>query len=635
MAEMRLSHLTISNFQYWEWLELDLVAEGHDRPFGAVVIFGPQGSGKSTIARALRWLAYGDLGRGADQSYPASWRGVAADDQVVRGKFLRKGPQGQEQTVILERRRNREERASRLLVEIVGPEGGSLDGPDAEEVWSTYVGQRPRAHEGAIWMVRRDEMERIHQSLSDAEGQSYLLQFFNQSEILERFDVAISELEDEFTQMLDTARREESLVSQYKDLRERGDAASEELEGWKKKREEADALLARNQLSESEKKLLNAGELFAGLKTTEALAKSDLAGSHLGRTGLSQVVNASLASVLVRAGHRSAIPKDTLADEFDWDYLLERLEGKISDDSTFVLRQIAAEKRGLDLRQLRLALPVMDDALERVQAVRKAMKALVDVKTDLKAFEGHGITTQAFRNLNLKNDIFEAALSEVGTAGVKMEKAGETLAEITALKAEKEAELNESVAASEGISACGKALSVAKQLRNTLVAAESDYRRDMFAAAISRLRDFWTETSTSDVFMPALSSDNQSIVLKKRDSGEEFRILLEDQGQGPSSGESEQLLVCMALAVANQARVQMPLVLDDVHTRMDNHTRPAVFEIATGFTHQIIFVTNDTNKLDEMRPYVDAVIEMRKASLAELPAHSAQTALVTVRELEA
>ena len=277
----------------------------------------------------------------------------------------------------------------------------------------------------------------------------------------------------------------------------------------------------------------------------------------------------------------------------------------------------------------------MDDALERVQAVRKAMKALVDVKTDLKAFEGHGITTQAFRNLNLKNDIFEAALSEVGTAGVKMEKAGETLAEITALKAEKEAELNESVAASEGISACGKALSVAKQLRNTLVAAESDYRRDMFAAAISRLRDFWTETSTSDVFMPALSSDNQSIVLKKRDSGEEFRILLEDQGQGPSSGESEQLLVCMALAVANQARVQMPLVLDDVHTRMDNHTRPAVFEIATGFTHQIIFVTNDTNKLDEMRPYVDAVIEMRKASLAELPAHSAQTALVTVRELEA
>jgi energy-coupling factor transporter ATP-binding protein EcfA2 len=623
MSEMRLASLTIVNFQYWDYLHVDLTSpEG--RTYQSVAIFGEQGSGKSTIARALRWLAYGNLGLGAEQTFPSSWNGRGLEDQLVRARFTRESSAGLRQDITLERRRPSGEHQHRVMIQVSGAGEGRFEGQDAAEMWPSFVGQAPKAHEGALWVVRRDEMEKIHKSLSDAEGKGYLLQFFNQAEFLSRMDDVIGELGDHLTQLLTAAGQHDTLTDQFTRLRKLSEEKKEEIRSLEREADDLNALIQRSALSPDEKSRLGDQVKIKTLQAEEASYKKELTEAELGRADLDRVVNAVLCASLLDAGFADAIPKVTLADEHDWDSILVKIQDLISSESAQALKKLAAQKRGLDLSPLRRIMPGLPDVLQQVQELKDARSNLLRIQAQLKAFDQHDITSDALRKLELRDEVYREAVDKSGSVAVMIEQEKEELVELEVRYEEKAEELAAAAEAQQGLKQAGKALSMAKGLKRALEAAESDYRTDMFNAALAKLTDFWSKTTTSDVFMPALSENGREIILKKVDTDEEFKILLEDQGQGPSSGESEQLLVCMAMALADQARVQMPLILDDVHTRMDNKTRPGVFRIARDSFDQIMFVTNDENKLLELKPYIEAVVKLKKARLGEVP-HSTET----------
>lgn len=630
MAEVRLASLTVVNFQYWDYLELDLTHPDGGDAFSSVAIFGEQGSGKSTLMRAFRWLAYGDLGLGADRTYPNAWGGRQKEDQVVRAKFVRSTSRGS-QLVTLERRKNVGERISRIAAEIQG--GSRLEGKDAEPLWEGLVGRKPKAHEGALWMIRRDEMQRIHRSLTDAEGQGYLLQFYNQSALLERLEAARDSLSSEFAAQLEKSRGIESLAREYRELKDRVDVKKAELEQKKEERDRLDALVERNQLSEQDRQIVDNALNVAVLAAEEADARVQLSGAYLGRDGLRGVTESVIAAALKSKGLDSDIPRDTLADEYDWDEIAGRLEEVISEESLSAIRKLAAQKQGLDLSALRQALPLIEIRLEEVERLQKAKRRAQKLKADLRAHGVHKVTSQVVEELKTKDGVLQDAVRGAGEARVRIEELEAELRELESLRDDAAKRFTGADDAAAGLESARQSHEAAKLLIKCLENAEARYRKDMFNAAIGRLVKYWEETSASDVYTPALSAHDNSIVLRKKDSGEEFRILLEDQGQGPSSGESEQLLVCMAMALADQAMVKMPLVLDDVHTKMDNRTRPGVFRVATKFADQVIFITNDENKLTEMRPFIQAVVKLRKAKLSEEPHDTRAIDLLTGTEI--
>jgi len=626
MAEVRLSSLTISNFQYWDYLELDLTNPSDGTPYSSIALFGEQGSGKSTLMRALRWLAYGDLGLGVDRTYPTSWGGRQKADQVVRAKLVRKTDRGAD-TVVLERRKDVGDRVSRIAIGVEG--GARLEGSDAEPMWKNLVGAKPKAHEGALWMIRREEMERIHRSLAGQSDQGYLLQFYNQTEMLSRLDAVVEEQRADFARLLQASKGLEKYADEYSRLKKRYDEKKEALDAEVRKRDACDALVARNQLSDQDKAILEDGRAFLSLKADEAEARLSLSQAYLQREGVSRVVNATLAALLIEEGLADEIPKDTLPDEYDWDDIAAKLASQISPESLGAIQQLAERKRGLDLGALRQALPSIESRLEEVERLRDARREANRLASELRAYEAHNITSQLLERLETKNSVLRDAVEGAGEARVQIKTLKTELQELQELRDQAAKRFSGADGARQSLEAKRLSMEAGKALAKALRKAERRYREDMFNAAIVRLARFWEETSASDVFEPALSSGDGSIVLRKRDTQEEFKILLEDQGKGPSSGESEQLLVCMAMALADQAQIRLPLILDDVHTRIDNNTRPGVFRIATKFADQVIFVTNDENKLREMAPFIDAEVRLRKAKLDEEPHDTRSFDLVT------
>ena len=626
MPSLRLASLTVQNFQYWDHFELDLTDPRSAEPYSSVAIFGEQGSGKSTLMRAFRWLAYGDLGMGAERTYPQRWKGRQRADQVVRAKFLRTATRGS-QMITLERRKVVGERQSRIAAEVQG--GSRLEGKDAEPLWENLVGRKPKAHEGALWMIRRDEMQRIHRSLTDAEGQGYLLQFYNQSALLNKLESGRDALSDEFDKLLEKSQGVESLGQEYRSLKDRAESKRTERDEKIKERDRFDGLIEQNQLSEQEKQIVDNALKVVHLSAEEASARVQLSNAYLGKDRLREVTESILASCLAHKGLDGDIPRDTLPDEYKWDEISQKLEALISAESLEAIRRLAAQSRGLDLSALRQAIPLLEMRLDMVEGLQRANRQALKLKADLRAHGAHNVTSQAVEKLETKDGVFKAAVRGAGEARTQLEGIEAELRNLEDLRDKAADRLAGADKANSTLEPTRQAHEAAKLLIKCLENAESQYRKDMFNNAIARLVKYWEETSASDVYAPALSAHDNTIVLRKQDTGEEFAIRLEDQGQGPSSGESEQLLVCMAMALAEQAQVHMPLVLDDVHTKMDNQTRPSVFRIATKFADQVIFVTNDENKLAEMNPFIQVVVRLRKAKLTEEPHDSREFELIT------
>jgi len=85
MKQLRIISIKIKNYSYWENLEVNF-PEGKGLKEQKILIYGKNGTGKSAFARALRWLAVGDIGldnMDHKKSFPKWWKGLMNDSQKV------------------------------------------------------------------------------------------------------------------------------------------------------------------------------------------------------------------------------------------------------------------------------------------------------------------------------------------------------------------------------------------------------------------------------------------------------------------------------------------------------------------------------------------------------------------------
>ena len=110
---MRIVSIKIKNYGWWEDLFLEFPDDPKSRQEKKqkILIYGGNNTGKSSIARALKWLAVGDdglPGSDAKRSYPKNWKGRMKDSQEVsvvirhekyqRVEFFRKREKGASKT---------------------------------------------------------------------------------------------------------------------------------------------------------------------------------------------------------------------------------------------------------------------------------------------------------------------------------------------------------------------------------------------------------------------------------------------------------------------------------------------------------------------------------------------------------
>ena len=85
---MKIISLELHNYGYWEDLEVRFTEQEESANASSkVILCGEQESGKSTIARSLRWLMYGDLQRPPESTYPFTWNKEQKEQQFVRAIF--------------------------------------------------------------------------------------------------------------------------------------------------------------------------------------------------------------------------------------------------------------------------------------------------------------------------------------------------------------------------------------------------------------------------------------------------------------------------------------------------------------------------------------------------------------------
>ena len=175
-----LISISIQNFRGFEDVVIDFTRK--DKPRNIMTFFGHQGSGKSTLVLAIQWCAYGTEFENKDKNlsrrniYPVDWGDSQKESINVLMKFRPIGLDSNPKDDIQCKRVLSKEGTRDDLEVIDGTEIKS--GVEAMDYFRQIFGNIPDVTDGVMWVVRKEEMTRMAQTISAGKS-SYFLDFMN------------------------------------------------------------------------------------------------------------------------------------------------------------------------------------------------------------------------------------------------------------------------------------------------------------------------------------------------------------------------------------------------------------------------------------------------------------------------
>jgi len=597
---MELISLELHNYGYWEDLTVNFTDQkAQPKACSKIILCGEQESGKSTIARSLRWLLYGDLQRDPTKSYPFAWTGQQKEVQFVRAIFLHPDD-GQ---LILTRTRSPPSNETNKTLKVRTKE---IPAAAVPKMWERYFGKNPTREEEVEYILRVQQMVDTAKSISDPEQyQPRLLSFVNMEDILQRMDQVVQELTLDMTKAKGASNAPAAvtelnrLTDEVQDLqvkidgnKEKLDELTEFLTVWTNDKPTIEAKIAKS----DEHKKAKDDYINAIQSTAGARAKF--------RSDLEDVFCTNLYGMLVDAGRTDALPsKDsTAAEDLKLRAVINEFSSHLSPDSKDKLEKLIDTKSTLNCVKL-LEAPDISSEIAIVCA-------------DLKNALASQLTAHA-KQIEVNAEI-QITPTEANTAKMHRQEGIEAAVEKTNLKntneqlqnqidaykeeMETQTEIIEDASA-EGDSAVllSKQLKIARGILSATRKARSKYVDTMFTKLVGVIQNFWSEIDAGHSKASIeYDSGERKIRLKDDASGEWIDLQYGDGEGDASSGQFEKSLLCMAMARIKIIGLEMPVFMDDAMGDIDpNHKKRAIDSAAKHFG-QVIYVTNSPTTIESV-----------------------------------
>lgn len=603
-----LVSISVNNFKSFEDVDVTFTSEeGITRR--AMTIFGKLGSGKSTLIDAIQWCAYGTSSSKSSNLarrniFPSHWNGDQKDDLSV---LLRLRPEGDDDSrdndIQCERLLSMDNARDILQVTV----GQNTQTPQqSKEKFEQIFGIKPQLREGVMWILREQEMQRMAETIA-RDDSSYFLDFMNLRVPLN----GLTEMNRTVQNKIEKLSKDGNSTTD-KDRLNAISAVNSAKGKVSSKKEEIDAILTKiheEKPDKNEEKLAVSGEELNDAITTLKIASAELDKQKIRTHEIQLLLHSLLAAKIIKSG--STIEKSLDGSKFEWEEIADYLEtlGLYEDRIVREIRGLST-MTGIDTSKLLEGKNNIDMWKDRIMTLKKAMKSYLSAKIKVEDYEDDGVTVDSTKDAKSKSDNYKSLVREYERLREdkiifedEVKDAQKTLDEI-------EAELQGNKDNSAEIAKLTSQGKIIRALAESIKATDIEYKKTMFEETISRVEYFWKEIYAQNRFKPKLIEDSPSrFALERISNGAIHEIDSKFGGGNASNGESELLLVCTCLAVAESSGAKMPVVLDDCFTKIDPETRKNLVNVVTREFGSLIFVTNDADKA-KLHTSADGVIEL-------------------------
>jgi hypothetical protein len=604
-----LISVKITNFRKFKDVEIDFTNEGVARR--AMTIFGAQGSGKSSIILAIQWCAYGTSSHSdinnelhSQSIPPSSWGGERKEDISV---LLRLRPEGAdalpENDIQCERILSSESSKDHIQVSTGGT---TFDETRSREEFNQIFGIKPKIEEGVMWIVREKEMTRMSETITDKSA-SYFLDFMNLRVPRNGLTELNAANQKEITKITNSSHtfsandRRDVLVKLAKSNRIHDDLVKESEE-----------LLIQIHLlkpNDNDDLMARSGQALSEALNTKKLARSELMRYKIKAIEIPNLLHSLLAAKLKKSNIE--IDKSYDGSKYDWTDIADYL-GDMQIFGEGVIEQIRelSNEIGIDTSKLLQGEKNIHTWQERIISLKQCMAAFYSAQANVSQFERNGITIEKTKGAEVKNKRYNALVAEYEKINTNIELRKEEIDDTRKTLNEIEGELwteEKNDLKLKKLTSKGR---IIRALIEVINQTDAEYKRKMFNKTIERVKSYWKKMDCQKIFEPILIEGPQSrFALKNLETGA-IHNLESTPGTGvASNGESELLLVCTCLAVAESSGAKMPVILDDCFTKVDPDTREKMVTTVTKEFGSLIFLTNDLDKA-KLHSSTEGILEL-------------------------
>jgi len=606
--------VSVRNFMSIDHAEI-LFTDVNQKPRKLVTITGHQGGGKSSIIFSIQWCAYGTA-RGSRSRrfsrtslYPGWWSGNQKHDISV---VMRLRPVGENHNprndIYCKRVLRCNEEQDSLEVTIADEHYNQID---SSSYFRQIFGKPPQIEEGAMWVIRQEEMARMASTIS-SNKESYFLDFMN----LEVPFSALTDLHNINQKTIDRVGRKNwmpghTLPHIEAELRELKDKIRNKTDAYN-----ALALKVKEtKPTPSEEELLQAAELFEKAEKREREAENKLNTLRLRKDEIPDLMNTLLSGKLLSKGIE--IERSYSASKFDWIEIAKYLERtrKFIPEVTDEIRELGLST-GYDTTGLINASEQSKKWQKKMHNLKDALVEHINSRADVRKFNDAGITTKSVETTRSKDRTFREDYSRFDKLGKDLEiwadDAKGLQDEINKIKIAntKKAKDKDQLVKLE------KQNKVITGLMDSIDNANHIYRTRMFEQTIERVKYFWNQIDQMKEYIPVLINEPiQQFALRNILDGSVRRVKIDSSSGNASGGESQLLLICTCLAVSESSGAKMPIVLDDCFTDVDEDTVKVLLKVVSNHFDSLIFVTNYKAKAELIRKESDGTLNISRHGL--------------------
>jgi len=591
-----LISMSVRNFRGIEHADIDFTRS--KTPRNIMTFYGHQGSGKSTLILAIQWCAYGtDFSFEKNKLYykrllPNHWNGIQGASVSILMRFRPIGEGFDPADDIFCKRVFSPGDSNKDHLEVtIGTE--SFDQYESQDYFSQIFGNSPNVEEGVMWVIRREEMLRMADTISPDKN-SYFLDFMNLrvpyaglTDLNQKYQDSINDLMDKTPKkvLIDSRGLQNEITLLDTSILKKNEEFSKE------------ALRFRDSKPSRRDELLSdARGVFDAAEKENDTAESELNKLKIRNSEIPELINALLHSKIKQNGIE--IERSFASSEFDWKRIASFLEttNRIPPNIVGIIRKLSAES-GYNTTSLIKAGETVPDWLDRIQKLKTAKQRQIDALGEMRRLEASGITKESTKEAHQKiesakliNNKMKALNAEIDYLKTKLNGSRKELASLEKKIAKKSA--NESL-----IKSLTQKKTAVNGLMRVINETNNTYTKEMFEQTIERVKYYWKEIDQIGKYLPTMiDSPKPQFALKNLESGAIQTIQINGENGDAAGGETQLLLVCTCLAVSESSGAKMPIILDDCFTDVDKKTRKQLVKTVAKHFGSLIFVTNDPDK---------------------------------------
>ena len=591
-----LISMSVRNFRGIEHADIDFTRS--DNPRNIMTFYGHQGSGKSTLILAIQWCAYGtDFRFDKNKLYrkrllPNHWNGIQKDSVSVLMRFRPIGDGLNRADDILCKRvlSPGDFKGDHLEVKI-GTQ--SFDQHKSQDYFSQIFGNSPNVEEGVMWVIRREEMLRMADTISP-DKTSYFLDFMNLRVPQGGLTDLNSKYQDEINSLLEKTPKKSFINS--KGLQSQITSFEASLMEKREEFSKEAVLLKKSKPSKAEELLSNARDAYDKAEKEKDTAELELNELKIRNSEIPELINALLHSKIKQKGLE--IERSFASSEFDWKRIADFLEttNRIPPNTVDLIRKLSIES-GYNTASLIESGETVPNWLDRIQKLKLAKQRHIDALGELRSLEADGVTKESTEkahekvvNTRILNEKCKSINADIDYLNTQLKGLRRELSLLEKKIAKKSA--NETL-----IQSLTQKKTAVNALIRVINKTNNIYTKEMFNQTIERVKYYWREIDQVGKYLPTMiDSPTPQFALENLESGAIQTIQINGENGDAAGGETQLLLVCTCLAVSESSGAKMPIILDDCFTDVDKKTRKQLVKTVAKHFGSLIFVTNDPDK---------------------------------------